>query len=111
MDKIKYGRYVICKSLGYIRREDFNGLKDKISQKVSQKFGSGLTDIDLESILKSAAQNLEDSWFFIWRWDDAKKLYEHLGLKEKAQRLDKVMEECIRNYKETYLTDSHQGIF
>lgn len=98
---IKYGMRIVGNNLGYIRREDIEGLKDKIYEKILRKFNFDvkINEEDkgsLRVILEGAAESLSESIIFKWRWKDAVNLFNHIGLTEKAQEIEKNYNEYCR---------------
>lgn len=99
---IKYGMNIVGKSLGYIRRGDFEGLKKKIYEKVLTKFNMDVSrdDYILEKILENSAESLRESFIFWCRKQDAVAIFRYLGLEEKAKEsqdeLDDLHHECMK---------------
>lgn len=93
---IKYGMNIVGRSLGHIRRGDFEGLKNKITDKIKSKFNVNLEGKkSLVEILEKAGDSLSESWFLSYRLKDAEKIFNYLDLTDKAKK-------TLKRYQEGY---------
>ena len=78
LEIIKKGMHIIGKNLKYIRKKDFESLKEKVVNKIRiLQFSEGLYNL----ILKCAAEKLADSKILSERLLDAAEIYMYLSNK------------------------------
>ena len=88
---IEYGMSIVAKSLSYVRRGDFEGLKVRIHQEIYDKFGADVLKLEkdqetIKQILKNAAVRLSESLLLVDRLMDAANIFKYLGFEEEAKK-------------------------
>ena len=90
-NQLEYGMNVVGKSLKYIERGDFEGLVEKIKNKITKRWVR--MEYDPEVILKHTADILAESYFFVKRREFAARIYDYLGDREHASNIRQKAEE------------------
>jgi hypothetical protein len=107
---IKWGMHYIGKSLGYIIRGDFEGLREKVQKKLAAHFNLSLDDTLWNSILVGAAEELNDS-IRVWRKEYAAAIFRYEGRNDLAEKT----EEELRLYKSeisrTFITGGEDFLY
>lgn len=94
-DIIRYGMSVVGSNLGFVKRENIDGLIEKIKIKMERHFGPTTGYVDdnqLNIILANAAENLGRSNFFWWRIEYGARIYSFLGMNQEAKSLYELFE-------------------